>query len=37
MLAKNRGIASFKGVEGVCVTSTKGELEVMKYLGIGLV
>ena len=32
--AKNRGIASFKSVEGVSVTSTKGKLEVLqKHLG----
>ena len=32
--AKNRGIASLKGVEGVSVTSTKGKLEVLqKHLG----
>ena len=28
--AKNRGIASLKGVEGVSVTSTKGKLEVLQ-------
>ena len=28
--AKNRGIASLKGVEGVSITSTKGKLEVLQ-------
>ena len=28
--AKNRGVASLKGVEGVSVTSTKGKLEVLE-------
>ena len=28
--AKNRGIDSLKGVEGVSVTSTKGKLEVLQ-------
>ena len=29
-MAKNRSIASLKGVEGVSVTSTKGKLEVLQ-------
>ena len=35
--AKNRGIASLKGVKGVSATCTKGKLEVLHSIWVGLV